>query len=295
MCGIAGLVGEENRAASESVVGRMMSAMAHRGPDGAGLELWSSSALGHRRLAIFDLSQAGRQPMLSTDGQVGVVFNGAIYNFPELRSELISLGHQFRSRTDTEVLINGYLEWGLDGMVHRLKGMFAFGLWDNPRRKLYLVRDRLGVKPLLYTLRNGQLAFASTARALCAGGFAGEVDERGVTEFLEFGFITDDLSIYRDVRKVPAAAIVEWEDGKLSLREYWTPPALSAAEAPSFSEAVEETERLFLAAVEKRLQADVPVGALLSGGVDSSLVCWAIAKLGGDIKSFTVGTPGDPW
>jgi asparagine synthase (glutamine-hydrolysing) len=192
-------------------------------------------------------------------------------------------------------LINGYLEWGLDAMVQRLKGMFAFGLWDNRARNLFLVRDRLGVKPLLYTYRNGQLAFASTARALRARGFAGEMDERGVTEFLEFGFVTDDLSIYRDVQKVPAATIVEWKNGRLSRREYWSPPTLSTARAPSFSEAVEETERLFLAAVEKRLQADVPVGALLSGGVDSSLVCWAVSKLGGDIKSFTVGTPGDPW
>jgi asparagine synthase (glutamine-hydrolysing) len=295
MCGIAGLVGEQNVDASESVVGRMMSAMAHRGPDGAGLKLWSLAALGHRRLAIFDLSQAGRQPMFSPDGQVGVVFNGAIYNFPELRSDLISRGHQFRSRTDTEVLINGYLEWGLDAMVQRLKGMFAFGLWDDSARKLFLVRDRLGVKPLLYTYRNGQLAFASTARALHASGFAGEMDERGVTEFLEFGFVTDDLSIYCDVKKVPAATIVEWKNGTLSQREYWSPPVLSSGRAPSFAEAVEETERLFLAAVEKRLQADVPVGALLSGGVDSSLVCWAVSKLGGDIKSFTVGTPGDPW
>jgi asparagine synthase (glutamine-hydrolysing) len=295
MCGIAGLVGEQNLDAAESAVSRMMSAMAHRGPDGAGLKFWSLAALGHRRLAIFDLSEAGSQPMFSPDGQVGAVFNGAIYNFPELRRDLISRGHQFRSRTDTEVLINGYLEWGLDAMVQRLKGMFAFGLWDNRARRLLLVRDRLGVKPLLYTYRNGQLAFASTARALHASGFAGEMDERGVTEFLEFGFVTDDLSIYRDVKKVPAATIVEWKNGMLSQREYWSPPVLSSGRAPSFSEAVEETERLFLAAVEKRLQADVPVGALLSGGVDSSLVCWAVSKLGGDIRSFTVGTPGDPW
>jgi asparagine synthase (glutamine-hydrolysing) len=295
MCGIAGLVGEQNLDASESAVSRMMSAMAHRGPDGAGLKFWTLAALGHRRLAIFDLSEAGSQPMFSPDGQVGVVFNGAIYNFPELRRDLISRGHQFRSRTDTEVLINGYLEWGLDAMVQRLKGMFAFGLWDNRARRLFLVRDRLGVKPLLYTYRNRQLAFASTARALHASGFAGEMDERGVTEFLEFGFVTDDLSIYRDVKKVPAATIVEWKNGMLSQREYWSPPLLSSGGEPSFSEAVEETERLFLAAVEKRLQADVPVGALLSGGVDSSLVCWAVSKLGGDIRSFTVGTPGDPW
>ena len=134
------------------------------------------ATLGHRRLAIIDLSEAGRQPMLTTDGQVGVVFNGEIYNFRDLRNDLAARGYRFDSQTDSEVLLHGYREWGLDAMVERLRGMFAFGLWDNAARKFYLVRDRLGVKPLLYSLRDGQLAFASTARALRDGGFADEID-----------------------------------------------------------------------------------------------------------------------
>ncbi len=272
----------------------MISALARRGPDGEGVEVWPEAALGHRRLAIFDLSDAGHQPMLSPDGEVGVVFNGAIYNFPVLRQELIKRGCEFRSHTDTEVLIHGYPEWGLDGLVERLKGMFAFGLWDNRAHRLFLVRDRLGVKPLLYSYRDGRIAFASTARALRAGGFADEIDERAMAEYLEFGFVTDDRSIYKGVSKVPAAAVVEWSQGRLRMHEYWAPPAVTESRAPTFEEAVEETERLFLSAVEKRMYADVPVGALLSGGVDSSLVCWAVAKLGGRIKAFTVGTPGDP-
>jgi asparagine synthase (glutamine-hydrolysing) len=273
----------------------MVDSLARRGPDGEGVEVWHEAVLGHRRLAIFDLSEAGRQPMVTPDSEIGVVFNGAIYNFQELRRELIDRGYEFSSSTDTEVLIRGYQEWGIDAMVARLKGMFAFGIWDNTHRKLFLVRDRLGVKPLLYAQRNGQLAFASTARALRAGGFATELDDQAVTEFLEFGFITDDRSIYREVSKVQPATIVEWSDGRLSAREYWRPPGINHDGAPGFEEAVEETERLFLSAVEKRMYADVPVGALLSGGVDSSLVCWAVAKLGGDIRAFTVGTPGDPW
>jgi len=295
MCGIAGLFGETSASVAESSVGRMIGALERRGPDGEGIESWSAATLGHRRLAIFDLSDAGRQPMLSPDGAIGVVFNGAIYNFRDLRRELISCGYEFKSQTDTEVLIHGYQEWGLDALLARVRGMFAIGLWDNHARKLFLVRDRLGVKPLLYSQRNGQLAFASTAHALRAAGFAGEIDEQAVMEYLEFGFVTDGRSIYKGVAKVPAATIVEWSGGQPRAREYWSPPAVSTSGAPTFEEAVEETERLFLRAVEKRLDADVPVGALLSGGVDSSLVCWAVSKLGGAVTAFTVGTPGDPW
>ena len=295
MCGIAGLIRERDRLTARERVTKMTGALARRGPDGEGIELWEEAALGHRRLAIFDLSEAGRQPMRSPDGSVGVVFNGAIYNFPDLRRDLQSLGHRFKSNTDTEVLINGYIEWGLDALVSKLKGMFAFGLWDDRSRKLYLVRDRLGVKPLLYSIRDGQIAFASTARALKAARMAGDVDDKAVMEYLEFGYVTDDRSIYEGIAKVPAATIVEWRDGTISSRVYWAPSCADASTNITFEEAVEEIQALFLSAVEKRLHADVRVGALLSGGVDSSLVCWAISRLGGDIKAFTIGTPGDEW
>jgi asparagine synthase (glutamine-hydrolysing) len=295
MCGIAGLIGEPDRRTARARVACMTGALARRGPDGEGIEVWGNAALGHRRLAIFDLSEAGRQPMLSPDADVGVVFNGAIYNFLDLRRDLQTRGHKFKRNTDTEVLINGYLEWGLDGLVSKLKGMFAFALWDDRSQSLFLVRDRLGVKPLLYSTRNNRVAFASTARALKVGGFAGEIDDKAVMEYLEFGYVTDDRSIYEGVQKVPAATIVEWRDGVSNSRMYWSPRDASDAAGITFEEAVEETQALFLSAVEKRLQADVPVGALLSGGVDSSLVCWAISRLGGDIKAFTIGTPGDEW
>jgi asparagine synthase (glutamine-hydrolysing) len=273
----------------------MTGALARRGPDGEGIEMWDEAALGHRRLAIFDLSEAGRQPMLSPDGSVGVVFNGAIYNFPDLRRDLQALGHQFKSNTDTEVLINGYLEWGLDALVSKIKGMFAFGLWDDRSRKLFLVRDRLGVKPLLYAVRDGRIAFASTARALKAAGFAGGIDDKAVMDYLEYGYVTDERSIYEGVAKLPAATIVEWRDGSINSRQYWSPSCADHSAKITFEDAVEHTQALFLRAVEKRLHADVRVGALLSGGVDSSLVCWAISRLGGDIKAFTIGTPGDAW
>ena len=188
MCGIAGLVIAENSraaAATDETVARMIRALARRGPDGEGLERWPAScaALGHRRLAIFDLSEAGRQPMLSKDGSVGIVFNGAIYNFRELRSQLEARGYEFHTQTDTEVLVEGYLEWGIDALVERLQGMFAFGLWDERAQKLFLVRDRLGVKPLVYACApDGRLAFASNVRALRAAGMLGEIDAASVVE-----------------------------------------------------------------------------------------------------------------
>ena len=299
MCGIAGLVSDDNRNEAAARVGRMVAALARRGPDGEGLEVWDGAALGHRRLAIFDLSAAGRQPMSAPDRGVSVVFNGAVYNFLGLRAELEARGHAFVSRTDTEVLVEGYREWGIDGLVSRLRGMFAFGLWDDRARTLFLVRDRLGVKPLVYaTGPRGEVAFASTVRALREAGFVAELDEQAVVEYLEFGYVTDARTIYSGARKVAAASIVECAQGAAPrARTYWTPPVAAdgRAAAPGFEEAVEETEKLFLRAVERRLQADVPVGALLSGGVDSSLVCWAVSKLGGDVTAFTVGTPGDPW
>lgn len=298
MCGIAGLAGFGDREEARRRVRQMMSTLTRRGPDGEGLEVWASenrlaAVLGHRRLSIFDLSDAGRQPMLSPDGSIGIVFNGAIYNFRELRVELEAQNYKFKSHTDTEVLVHGYDAWGLDRLLEKIRGMYAFALWDDRKRTLFLVRDRLGVKPLLYSVHNGQIAFASTARALRAGGFAGEIDDLAIADYLEFGFVTDDRSIYRGVSKVAAATVVEWCDGKIQTRQYWRPPVPSNTQ-PSFAEAVEETERLFVRAVERRLFADVPVGSLLSGGVDSSLVCWAIAHLGGDVTAFTVGTPGDP-
>jgi asparagine synthase (glutamine-hydrolysing) len=272
----------------------MANTLARRGPDAAGVHLWSGAALAHRRLAIFDLSPAGHQPMLSADGRVGIVFNGAIYNFPELRSELESSGIRFRSRTDTEVLLEGYRRWGIDALVSRIQGMFAFAIWDDDTQRLSLVRDRLGVKPLVYCQAGNGIAFASTVRALHAAGFGGDVDDMAVADLLEYGYVCEERSIFRGISKLPAATILEFANGLVTTRAYWTPPTPLAEGAGGFEEAVQQTEALLLEATRRRLQADVPVGALLSGGVDSALVCWAVKKLSGDVTAYTVGTPGHP-
>lgn len=294
MCGINGFVAEKLPTAATDIVEAMTCSLARRGPDAEGTHRWPKAVLGHRRLSIYDLSELGKQPMLAADGKVGIVFNGAIYNFLDIRAELEGLGHRFRSQCDTEVLLAGYLQWGVDALLPRLRGMFAFALWDQRIEKLWLVRDRLGVKPLLYSFRNGQLAFASTVEALRAAGLAGEIDDLAVLQFLEFGYVRDDRTIFQGVHKVPASTVVEWHKGELKQRRYWSLPQADESSKITFQEAVEETERLLVESVKLRLDADVPVGALLSGGIDSTLICWAVSKLNRNLKAFTVGTLGDP-
>jgi asparagine synthase (glutamine-hydrolysing) len=291
MCGIAGAVGISDPRQARAAVAAMVCSMARRGPDAEGIASWTDAVLGHRRLSILDLSDAGKQPMVSDDGAVGLVFNGCIYNFQDLRHDLQQSGHMFHSQTDTEVLWRGYQQWGIDRLVARLRGMFAFAIWDQPQRKLYLVRDRLGVKPLVYAEQNGKITFASTLTALRDAGMVHDIDPDAMLEFLEFGWVSDDLTIYRNARKVPAATVVEWHEGRATERCYWNPPAPDSRPMP-FEDAVERTEELFLEAVKLRLIADVKVGSLLSGGIDSTLIAWALARLNVNLKTFTVSTPG---
>ena len=296
MCGVAGLIGHPNSAHAEDCVRRMLKRLERRGPDSEGLECWDRAVLGHRRLSIYDLSDAGLQPMVTDDRSLAVVFNGAIYNFQDLRRELEGRGYRFRSRTDTECLLHGYREWGIEELARRIRGMFAIGLWDNKLQRLFLIRDRLGVKPMIYAESNGSLAFASTAAAVHAAA-GGATDPAAVAEYLEFGYVTENRVIYSGMRKLPAATVAEFAPGRGIIRQwrYWDFPEPDAGNPViHWNDAVDQTESLFLEAVRLRLKADVPVGALLSGGVDSGLVCWAIAKLGGDITAFTIATPGEP-
>ena len=292
MCGIAGYASALRSQATEPAVRAMVRALALRGPDSEGLENWDGASLGHRRLAILDLSEAGSQPMLSEDRQIGIVFNGCIYNFLELRRELESRGNRFRSDCDTEVLLRGYREWGIDALVGRLRGMFAFAVWDNPRRVLTLARDRLGVKPLVFCERHGEIAFASTIGALRTAGFGGGIDPQAVLEFLEFGYVTEARAIFEGIQKLAPATIAEWCDGRLERRQYWSLPEIGGSAHMGFDEAVEQTEQLILESVKLRLISDVPLGALLSGGIDSTLVCWALRQLNANIRAFTVRATG---
>ncbi len=293
MCGIAGFLPSGSAPDPDQVLQRMLHNLAVRGPDSEGKAAWPGVLLGHRRLAILDLSPAGHQPMLSDDGQVGIVFNGCIYNFLELRAELEAAGHRFRSHCDTEVLVRGYEQWGAEAMAPRLRGMYAFAIWDERKRELFAVRDRMGVKPFVYAHGPHGFAFASTAEALWQGGLTGSLNADAVNEYLEYGFISDRNSIYAEAAKLPPGSILHWKNGQIRTTSYWSLPGVDPNSRISFEEAVERTEELLIEAVRLRLQADVPIGALLSGGVDSTLVCWAMARLNANVKAFTVGAPGD--
>jgi len=290
MCGIAGVVGSHSSETAD-IVSSMTHALERRGPDGQGLKRFSEAVLGHRRLSIYDLSQAGHQPMLSGDGKLGVTFNGAIFNFKALRRDLEALGYAFRSQTDTEVLLHGYHAWQIDGLVSRLRGMFAFGLWDEATLTLHLVRDRFGVKPLHYAELGGQLVFASTAAALAHVLPSRVIEPLAVADLFQLGFVTQERSIWSGCRKLLPGHVLTWHAGALTVRRYWSLPTTLISSG--FESAVDKTERLLVEATELRLKADVPVGMLLSGGIDSALVCWAARAVGSDVDAFTVSARGN--
>jgi asparagine synthase (glutamine-hydrolysing) len=257
----------------------MSNAILHRGPDGGGVFVDDHAAFGHRRLAIVDVS-SGQQPMAALDGAVQIVFNGEIYNYLEVRAELQAKGHQFRTNCDTEVILLGYLEWG-ERIVDRLSGMFVYAIWDARTRQLALGRDRVGKKPL-YVYRNGSVfAFASELKALVAGGLCpSEVDEEALDCYFTFGYIPAPRTIYRGVRKVLAAHTMLVTATAEVERPYWK-LKFGEPRDVSLDEATEEFEVLFDEAVKCRLMGEVPLGAFLSGGLDSSLVVSSMAKLMG--------------
>jgi asparagine synthase (glutamine-hydrolysing) len=272
--------------------------MTHRGPDDAG-EWWSQDGrvgLGHRRLAILDLSPAGHQPMADPRGELWIVFNGEIYNFLELRKELAAKGHVFRSRTDTEVILAAYREWGTD-CLERLNGMFAFALYDQPRRRLFLARDRAGEKPLFYRVTDGELRFASELKGLMVDpSLPRTIDPEALDCYLAFGFVPGSRCILEGVKKLPPAHALVFDlgTGRIRVWRYWNLPAppINSGEGVQQEELVEELEQLLEDAVRRQLMADVSVGVLLSGGIDSSLVTAMAARASCKIRTFTVRFPG---
>jgi asparagine synthase (glutamine-hydrolysing) len=279
MCGIAGFVDFDGHARDQARarVGRMADSIVHRGPDEEGFYVDDFVALGHRRLSIIDLS-SGQQPMGTLEGKVNIVFNGEIYNFVELRAELEARGHRFKTRCDTEVILIAYLEWG-EHCVERLNGMFAFAIWDARFRRLLLARDRVGKKPLYYYRKGLLVAFASELKALRAGDLCPDtVDPEALDCYFSLGYIPAPRTIYKGVRKLRAARCLTISGTSESERQYWQ---LSCADpvARSLEEATEEFEPLLDEAVKCRLMSEVPLGAFLSGGIDSSLVVSSMARL----------------
>ena len=294
MCGIVGVASSRGERVPELV--RMRDALTHRGPDDGGE--WASAdhrvALAHRRLSIIDLSAAGHQPMLDESGGIALTFNGEIYNFQDLRDELHAAGHRFRSASDTEVIIESYRRWGID-CVRRFNGMFAFGLYDAAEQRIMLARDRAGEKPLFYTHANGTLRFASELKAFMADpSFARELDPEAFDCYLAYGYVPKDRCILRGVRKLPQGHVLVYDVARDVCRTdaYWRLPSPPSGSPPA-GQLVDELEQLLLDAVRRQLVADVPVGILLSGGIDSSLITAMAARAATRrVKTFTVSFPG---
>lgn len=297
MCGISGIFDTvEKRNVDQDLLRRMNDRMTHRGPDGSGYHFEPGLGFGHRRLSIIDLA-GGSQPMFNEDGSVALTFNGEIYEFKALMEELRSLGHVFRTVCDTEVIVHAWEEWG-EGCLDRLQGMFAFAIWDRNRQTLFLARDRFGKKPLYYTLLDdGHLAFASELKALRVHPrFAAEIDETAVEDYMTFGYVPDPKTIFRKVRKLPPGHCVSIRrgDGECRPRAYWDMRFAPDEQIGDEREIGEELIRQLRGATERRMIADVPLGAFLSGGVDSSAIVQTMSEVSSDAVNTCSISFGDP-
>ena len=290
MCGICGIV-DFHQEPSRVTVEDMTQALFHRGPDMGGITTFPLCTLGHRRLSILDLSDAARQPMLSPDGLTALVFNGEIYNFQELRACLTIRGSRFRTRSDTEVILELYREMG-ESLVHQLNGMFSFGIWDESRKRLVLARDRLGKKPLYYSLNEGRLSFSSELYSLIQDPqITRTFSDQALLEYLMYDFIPAGHTIFDGVLKLRAGHIAVFDESGFRTWRYWSPPEPESA--VDFPKHVEELRRLIQESVRIRLISDVPLGAFLSGGIDSTLVTSLMrGRTSGRIKTFNIAFPG---
>ncbi len=289
MCGIAGIVSADRGGVDTSAIHRMCQTLVHRGPDDEGILVRDGAGLGMRRLSVIDLS-GGHQPLFNEDGSIWLVFNGEIYNFQELRIELEARGHRFRTHSDTEVVVHLYEDLGAD-CVKRLRGMFAFAIYDERRRRLFLARDRLGKKPLHFALHNRQLFFASEIKAILAvAPELATLNSHALLQYFYFGYVPDPNTAFGPIQKLPPGHTLEFADGAINIRQYWDLPEYGTHTPHSEEECLEELQRQLEEAVRIRLIADVPLGALLSGGVDSSTVVALMARASsGPVKTFSVG------
>ena len=295
MCGIAGFVGQAGTAnveMSQRIIGQMCDAIEHRGPDDEGYYLRDEVALGMRRLAIIDIT-SGSQPISNEAGTIWIVFNGEIYNHRELRQELIKHGHFFSTRSDTETIVHLYEEEG-EQCVEKLRGMFVFAIWDQHEHKLFVARDRVGKKPLHYTLIRQTLIFGSEIKALLQHpAVKHEVNPRAISDFLTFGYVPDPATAFQNIFRLPPGCVLTLKNGCLQVRAYWDfnyqghSPDIPVRNERDY---VEELRELMAESVRIRLESEVPLGAFLSGGIDSTAVVALMAReLGRPVKTFSIG------
>ena len=294
MCGICGIYNKGNALISRKDIIRMRDVMLNRGPDDAGIYIGNHIGLGHRRLSIIDLSEAGRQPMCNETGSMWSAVNGEIYNFIALRESLIKRGHIFKSRTDSEVIVHGYEEWG-EGVFEQLNGMYSLAIWDSDKERLILARDRVGKKPLFYMESGGSVIFASDIKSIATCVNNLEIDDAAIDCYLAHICVPQAHAIFKGVKKVPPAHYMVFDKNKTSSNKYWY---LSFKDKMNITEeqCMDKTADLLKAAVKDRLISDVPIGAFLSGGVDSSLVVAFMSKLfNRKVKTFSVGFDYEPY
>ncbi|MBU4287461.1 MAG: asparagine synthase (glutamine-hydrolyzing), partial [Proteobacteria bacterium] len=293
MCGIALIFNLNGEPVSPTLLRRMTDAIAHRGPDSEGFYMDSFVGMGHRRLSIIDLSPAGHQPMVTPDGQYAITYNGEVYNFQELRLKLESLGHAFRSRTDTEVVLHAYVQWGAD-CLNYLNGMFAFAIWDKTKQKLFMARDRYGIKPLYYTFAGNIFLVASEQKAIITHpAVRKDIDLEALLEYFTFQNIFTEKTLFKGIHLFPAGHYACISLGKtsheLETQQYWDFDFREPEHPATEEEYVEEVDRLFCQAVNRQLVSDVDVGSYLSGGMDSGSITAIAATQLPYIKTFTCG------
>nr|HQU85740.1 asparagine synthase (glutamine-hydrolyzing) [Pyrinomonadaceae bacterium] len=290
MCGIVGFVNAGNaRSAEREILEKMNRCIVHRGPDEDGFFVKENIALAMRRLAIIDL-KGGQQPIFNEDRTKAIVFNGEIYNFQEIKKDLEARGHKFYTNCDTEVIVHLYDEYGVDCVQH-LRGMFAFAIWDETDKSLFIARDRVGKKPVLYSHKpNGDLIFGSEFTALLSHpSVSREVDFDAIDSYLSYLCVPAPQTAFKEIRKLEPAHWLRWKDGKIETKRYWLPD-FSKKIKISEEEAIEETTRIVREAVKMRMIAEVPLGAFLSGGVDSSTVVALMAQEDSKpVKTFSIG------
>ena len=288
MCGIAGIINLEQPVLEPELVA-MANSLKHRGPDDHGYYISSNHRVGlaHRRLSFLDLSEKGKQPICNEDRTIWITYNGEVYNYKEIKIELQSMGHHFTSDTDSEVLIHAYEEWG-EKFLQKLEGMWSFAIWDEKKQRLFAARDRFGIKPFYYGLIGGDFVFASEIKAIASlKKFTLTINKSAVADYLNYRFVPSPKSIWNEVMKLPPAHYLEWEQGKVNIISYWKLD--SAGHQQDLKGLVEEIGCLLENSVKLHAVSDVPIGAFLSGGYDSSAIAFYLKKLGYPLQTFSIG------
>src|SRR3989440_6009442 len=277
MCGIAGFIDiQRNRDSAEQLIDSMCKVIRHRGPDDQGVWVGNGVGLGMRRLSIIDLA-GGQQPIFNEDRSILIVFNGEIYNYCELQKELQERGHRFTTNCDTEVIVHAYEEYGDDCVLH-FRGMFTFALWDRKRQRLLAARDRFGKKPLNYYWDGQKLIFGSEIKSILEAGIPRAINIEALDEYLAYSYVPAPNTLFKDVMKVPAAHILIYEDGQISTKRYWDLPFTPTCRDDETT-AIERTLALLQDAIQVRMMSEVPLGAFLSGGIDSSVVVGLMSSM----------------